>query len=152
MNQNFRIAITPLSPIHIGCGEVFEPTGYVADTAKRRMYCFNPASVFLQGKAQSDLLNAAKSGEIKTIRSFFNEHMAEFRPYADAIIPMDEATAYAYGKMLHPQGKQKATELEIFRVAYETNPETVKAYIPGSSLKGTIKTALVDRINAGNPI
>ncbi len=152
MNQNFRIAITPLSPIHIGCGEVFEPTNYVVDTTKRRMYCFNPASVFLQGKAQSDLLNAAKSGSFTKIRSFFYEHMTEFRPYADAIIPMDAATAYAYGKMLHPQGNQKATELEIFRVAYETSPEAIKAYIPGSSLKGTIKTALVDRINAGNPI
>lgn len=26
-----RIALTPLSPIHIGCGETFEPTNYVID-------------------------------------------------------------------------------------------------------------------------
>ena len=152
MNKNFRIAITPLSPIHIGCGDVFEPTGYVVDVEKRRMYCFNPSAVLLQSKTRDDLLNAANSGSYKTIRSFFHEHMTEFRPFADAIIPMDAATARAYGKMLHPQGNQKATKLEIFRAAYEATPETIKAYIPGSSLKGTIKTALVDRLNAGKII
>ncbi|AEC18299.1 hypothetical protein UMN179_02286 [Gallibacterium anatis UMN179] len=27
--QTYQIYLTPLSPIHIGCGEDFEPTNYV---------------------------------------------------------------------------------------------------------------------------
>ena len=29
--QASRIALTPLTPIHVGCGETFEPTNYVID-------------------------------------------------------------------------------------------------------------------------
>ena len=29
--QTHKVYLTPLSPIHIGCGEDFEPTNYVID-------------------------------------------------------------------------------------------------------------------------
>lgn len=31
---SYRLAITPLSPIHIGCGEDYVPTNYVIDDTR----------------------------------------------------------------------------------------------------------------------
>ena len=152
MNQNFRIAITPLSPIHIGCGEDFEPTSYVVDPAKKRLYSFNPASVFLPEDVRKQLLDAVSSGEYKKVHAFFGENLTQYRPYANTIVPMDEACVWAYKKMLKPTGNQKDTRFEIERATYVESPEFVKTYIPGASLKGVIKTALVDCINSGHRV
>ena len=29
--QAYRVHLTPLSPVHVGCGQSFEPTNYVID-------------------------------------------------------------------------------------------------------------------------
>ena len=42
-----RLVLTPLSPIHIGMGEDFEPTGYVIDATEKILYAFDPSSAFL---------------------------------------------------------------------------------------------------------
>ena len=49
---SYRLAITPLSPIHIGCGEDYVPTNYVIDDTRGFLYAFNPGEAYL---AESDL-------------------------------------------------------------------------------------------------
>ena len=39
------LALTPLSPIHIGCGEDFEPTNYVIEDGL--LYGFDPSRATL---------------------------------------------------------------------------------------------------------
>ncbi|MDR1647237.1 MAG: hypothetical protein LBR88_04265, partial [Zoogloeaceae bacterium] len=41
------VALTPLSPIHIGCGEDFEPTNYVIDAEQKLLYGFDPSQAVL---------------------------------------------------------------------------------------------------------
>ena len=43
--SNHRLHLTPLAPIHIGCGEDFEPTNYVIDDGL--LYGFEPSRAAL---------------------------------------------------------------------------------------------------------
>ena len=82
MNKPIRIAITPLSPLHIGCGEDYEPTRYVVDQDKRLLYSFNPESVRLSKTLHSELLSAAQKGQFEDIYRFYDKHVKDFRPWA----------------------------------------------------------------------
>ena len=43
--QTHKVYLTPISPIHIGCGEDFEPTNYVIDA--NVLYHFEPSQLNL---------------------------------------------------------------------------------------------------------
>lgn len=152
MNKPIRIAITPLSPLHIGCGEDYEPTNYVVDVKKRFLYGFNPSVVHLENTIRKSLLEAAKKADSTEIYNVYKKNLESFRPWAQIVVPMDPASVLGYKKMLEPKGKQKATKFEVSRSTYEVRVKDGRVcnevYIPGSSLKGTIKTALADRLNS----
>lgn len=156
MNKPIRIAITPLSPLHIGCGEDYEPTNYVVDVEKRLLYGFNPSVVHLEEPIRKSLLKAAKKADSTEIYDVYKKNLESFRPWAQIVVPMDSASVLGYKKMLEPKGRQKATKFEVSRSTYEVRVKDGRVcnevYIPGSSLKGTIKTALVDRLNQGRKI
>ena len=150
--KTYRIAVTPLSPLHIGCGEVYEPTNYVVDAAKALLYSFSPAGAFISEGVRSEMMKAALTGRYQDMRAFFSRHLDDFRPWAEVIVPMDGGSVSGYRKMLNPQGKQKDTEFAVQRTSYGRTARGVEAYVPGSSLKGVAKTALADRLNNRQPI
>lgn len=147
-----RIAVTPLSPLHIGCGEVYEPTNYVVDAAKSLLYSFSPAGAFVSEGVRSEMMKAALTGRYQDMRAFFSRHLDDFRPWAEVIVPMDGGSVSGYRKMLNPQGKQKDTEFAVQRTSYGRTARGVEAYVPGSSLKGVAKTALADQLNNCQPM
>ena len=150
--KNYRIALTPLSPLHIGCGEVYEPTNYVVDRAKSLLYAFDPTSIKISDSARSEMRKAAFTGKFEEMLSFFSRHLEDFRPWASAILPMDAGSLSGYLKMLNPKGNQKGTEFAIERTTYRQLLQGSCAYIPGSGLKGVTKTALADHLNADRRI
>ena len=150
--KNCRIAVTPLSPLHIGCGEVYEPTNYVVDPAKSLMYAFDPAGTKVSEGVRSEMMKAALTGRYQDMRAFFSRHLTDFRPWATAILPMDTGSLAAYRKMFNPTGHQKTTEFAVQRTAYRRLLQGICAYVPGSGLKGVAKTALVNRLNDGQSI
>lgn len=67
-----RIALTPLSPIHIGCGETFEPTNYVIDRERGFLYGFEPSDAVLTSAEMAALRFAVSSVDpykIKALRA-----------------------------------------------------------------------------------
>ena len=76
MNRFFhttRLALTPLTPIHIGCGEDFEPTNYVIDDGV--LFHFDPARVPLADSDRNALISAVgKRGDeaIRELQRFFH--------------------------------------------------------------------------------
>ena len=142
----YQLAITPLSPMHIGCGEAYEPTNFVIDPVKRMMYGFNPSVAVLGNRVQSQLRNAAAAGTLKAIYNFFRNHVEDFKPWASVIVPMDRTCLDAYLDIFK---KPNVGKFEILRNTYELSPDQSTPYLPGSSLKGVIRTALADRLNNG---
>ena len=147
-----RIALTPLSPIHIGCGETFEPTNYVIDRERGFLYGFEPSDAVLTSAEMAALRSAVSSVDPYKINQYYASHVDVFRPWARTVMPIGANAERLYQKMLAPQGNQKKTQFEINRAIWAVRDGTIVPYVPGSSLKGAIVTALENRLNQNNAI
>lgn len=144
---HYQIALTPLSPMHIGCGEEYTPTNYIID--EQLFFRFNPEQLPLTASQRNKLLNLSSSDEISLLsyQLFFKSIADIIKPKAvkiRAVVPaLAEQYEDAIGKLTNTQsGDNALNRLAIERTI--TNPYTYDPIIPGSSLKGCIRTAVAD--------
>lgn len=150
--NSFRMAVTPLSPIHDGSGEDYEPTNYVIDEKRGFLYFFDPSEAPLTSSERGALRAAVNTVSCTSINEFYHKKVELFRPWARTILPIGAQGKALYRKMLAPTGNQKATQFNIARCMYEFSGDTFVPYLPGSSIKGAIVMALIDRINQGRRV
>ena len=94
--KTYRLALTPLSPIHIGCGEDFEPTNYVIEDGV--LYGFDPSRAVLNETQTRKLTEAANKASLLAIQRFFKDHAKTFQAQADVLIPVCSGVAEKYEK------------------------------------------------------
>lgn len=146
-----RLHLTPLSPLHIGCGEDFEPTNYVIDDGL--LYGFDPSRATLNDLQRRQLTDVARRGSLPGIQRFFREHADAFKPHAHVVMPVCAGVARMYeqriGKAANVEanGNQVFNKLEIERHVYTGALQ--QPFIPGTSFKGALRTAWLDELNAG---
>lgn len=144
-----RLHLTPLSPIHIGCGEDFEPTNYVIDDGL--LYGFDPSRATLSELQRKQLSDVARRGSLAGIQRFFRDHAAAFKPHAHVVMPVCSGVAHLYeqriGKAANVEssGNQVFNKLEIERHVYTGALQ--QPFIPGTSFKGALRTAWLDDLN-----
>lgn len=130
--DNYQLTCTPLSPIHIGCGEDYEPTGYLGD--RERLWAFDPTQLMLTERERSELTGLL-CGELSAIAGrladFYRANAEQIRRIATHSVALNAAA------------KPGA---EIARTSYALHSQ--RAYLPGSSLKGSLRTALLDFLYA----
>jgi CRISPR-associated protein Csm5 len=147
--KTYRLALTPLSPIHIGCGEDFEPTNYVIDDGV--LYGFDPSRAVLNDLQRSKLMDAANRAELLGIQKFFKDNATTFKAQADTLIPVSSGVASVYEKTVVHAANVEASGNQVFnRLFIERTMHTGRQnlpYIPGSSFKGAIRTAMLDDLN-----
>lgn len=150
--ETVPIALTPLTPIHVGCGEDFEPTGYVIDGGV--LYEFDAARIELTAAEHSDLLRVVSrpaDEAIRAVQSFFFEKrrrcMAVSRLKVPVAAGVEEWYRNRVGKVAQREsgGRTVSNQLEIERTAH--HPHTGRPYLPGSSIKGSIRTAWLNSID-----
>jgi CRISPR-associated protein Csm5 len=150
-----RLNISTISPIHIGCNETYEPTNYVLDEGA--LYAFDSISAMkgLSEEVRSKLLDIV-SGKpndhmLKEVQLFFYENRNAIISNSSHIIPVHQNIFDFYkkriGKTVKSEGKGKnvINKLEIERTMF--NPIDHSLFLPGSSIKGAIRTALLDMVN-----
>jgi CRISPR-associated protein Csm5 len=157
---SYRLHITPLSPVHIGTGESYEPTNYVIDDGVLHEFDTGAAMAAFSAEDRKDLLVIANrkpdENMIKKLQSFFYERRNILKAWAVNAIPVLPGVAQLYATRVgqtanrEADGKQVLNRLEIDRTGY--NPITRKPVLFGSSLKGAIRTALLDKVNNKRPL
>ncbi len=159
MNQFncYRIFLTPLSPTHIGTGDSYEPTNYVIEDSTLYEFDTGTAMDALSQDDRAELarITAARPGPgmIRAVQNFFYERRSRLLPVAVNRILVSDGVAQQYidriGKVAQREarGREILNALEIARTAY--NPISRRPTLVGSSLKGAIRTALLDQINNG---
>jgi CRISPR-associated protein Csm5 len=150
------LALTPLTPIHIGCGEDFEPTNYVIDGGI--LYHFEPTRLSLTPADRQCLIKCANEkadDAIRAIQSFFHERRAACRAASRLAVPVAAGVVEWYegriGRIAQREagGRTVSNQLEIERTAH--HPHTGTPYLPGSSLKGSMRTGWLNFIDNGSP-
>ena len=144
-----RLHLTPLSPLHIGCGEDFEPTNYVIDDGL--LYGFDPSRAALNDLQRKQLTDVARRGSLAGIQRFFRDHAAAFKPHAYVVMPVcagvEEKYKETIGKAanIEASGKPVFNKQEIERHVYTGALQ--QPFIPGTSFKGALRTAWLDDLN-----
>lgn len=150
--ERVDLRLTPLCPIHVGAGEEFDPTGYVIDEGV--LFHFDPAAVPLgvaDRKALLAAVNQQGDAAILAVQRFFSDRADICKGAARQAVPVAAGVAAQYHKRVgrvaqrEQNGGRVANLLEIERTMH--HPHSGMAYLPGSSLKGAMRTAWLDRIN-----
>ncbi len=150
--NNYKLKITTLSPVHIGTGEVYEPTNYVIDNGY--LYEFDE-TLFLKhlpsgGKNKFIELSNLQSSYGNELFEKIHAFILQNKEYAiDVSINKVRVSNYFENKYkrdiarkVQIEGKNNTSifnKFEIQKTQREANKVTT--FIAGSSLKGSISTA-----------
>lgn len=160
MMQNWRLAITPLSPVHLGTGQDYQPTAYVIDGGA--LYEFDSLSALEalpagERKRLGMLLDGRPNpAMLRQVQAFFHMNrellIATSRHQVKVNASVEAFYKERVGKVVQQQrnGDDAQNKLEIERTAWSSG--TSQAIIPGSGLKGAIRTALLDVENKNSPL
>ena len=145
--QTHQVYLTPLSPVHIGCGEDFEPTNYVIEG--ETLFNFEPSHLMLNDRERTDLLNAVNRLDLLAIQRFFLNNKDKAIANSGYFVDVSEGLAQDYknrvGKVSQREndGNKVINNLSIERTTFL--PLQNLPYIPGSGFKGALATALLDQ-------
>ena len=150
------LAISTLSPVHVGCGEVYEPSGFVIHEGL--LHVLDPADLAaaLSDNERRQLATLSDQPEpIGALQRFFRDSAARFAELACQQVAVAESIAREYRQKAGqatqrgPAGEATYNLFPIARTAYR--PFDGTPYLPGSSLKGSIRTAWLNHRLAEAP-
>ncbi|MCP9469907.1 MAG: RAMP superfamily CRISPR-associated protein [Nitrospira sp.] len=157
--NTYRLLVTPLSPIHIGTGESYEPTNYVIEGDTLHEFDTSVVVDALSAPDHQELSSIVSRTPddtmLRAVQKFFHDRCRVLAPLARHRIPAQAGVATLYrervGQIAQQEGRGRRVinQLGIGRTAY--NPATRLPVLMGSSIKGAIRTALLDQINNGAP-
>lgn len=148
-----KITITTLSAIHIGCDEDFVPAEFVIS---------DNILHYLDMAVVADALEASERNAlggmqtIGAIQQFFKSRRDRFIPLSTHWVEIASDIAKEYdekaGKPTQSgmNGESTYNQFTLARTAYRM--VDFSPYLPGSSLKGSMRTAWIDSINKGRTL
>ena len=146
----YTIEIEPLTGVHIGTGETLTPIDYAVKPINRKdMYLKFSSDKILdrlisEGGDLSAFYTASDNRNMKALRNFFHAHLTNS---GDIDYPCDVTAGFlqAYTRNKNKDPLENAAEvLQMYRPAGSKQP-----VIPGSSLKGAIRTAVLNDLLNG---
>lgn len=148
MNKPLKVKLHVLSPIHIGCDDVYEPTSFIIDEKTKMLIEFDPLDfvIALNSKQREEFLKICSSGSLLGVIKFVKQN---YNPkIGGREVEIATGLLEHYKKVLNLPAYDKKTIINQFTInktAY--NLQTNKPYIPGSSLKGAIRTAYLSYLS-----
>lgn len=128
------------SPIHIGTGEELDPFTYVIRDGF--VLIIDTANWIYQFPDKSRLESILAAGDFAATRSFIAEHFDDRTSVINAVQVNSKKLLSIYQRAIKDRdaGKQVLIEPMI------RNPLDAKPYIPGSAIKGAIRTAIANGV------
>ena len=156
MKEIFNCFIEVRSPLHLGCDEVYEPTGFIVDEGKQQMIVFDPIHFISRMNPDdkqrfSELCMDGRISSLLEIYKFLNIKKADGR-----IVDVCPGFIKHHQKTLSiPTHNEKTVREElngfiINRTSFK--PYDQRPYIPGSAVKGAIRTAYLNHITTGKKL
>ncbi|ETD67321.1 hypothetical protein V757_11520 [Pelistega indica] len=144
--KHYQLVLTPLSPIHLGIGEDYEVTNYVIDDGF--MYVFEPSRVALTEQQRKTLKSSAT--DLLKLQKFFKDNKDLFKPHAHRLVAVTSGIQQEYTNYLdNIPALNEPKNMQIQRSAYESH--TLNNFIPGSAIKGMIRTAVLEALSGNKP-
>lgn len=156
MKRIYQCIIKTVSPLHIGCDEVYEPTGFVLDETRNQLTVFDPIT-FISQMDETDRKRFSEICARGTIESILEIYKFLRRRKADGkTVQVCSGFVSHYNRTLSISLKdRKRIQQELGRFAVSRTsflPADGRPYIPGSSVKGSLRTAYLNRMARQNPV
>lgn len=142
-------SIRILSPVHVGCDEVYEPMSFVIDENAGMLISFDPQT-FIRGLGEGDKRNFSeicRKGTLESLLELYKFMRGRSVPgHAVNICPGlvdDYRRTLRLSVTDERKIQQELNNFSIARTAF--NPYTQLPYLPGSAIKGAFRTAYLNR-------
>lgn len=145
-----EFVIQTLCPIHLGCDEVYDPLSFALDPETSELIVFDP-SEFLENLSDSELKqfsNICREGTLSSIIKIYN-FMRNKKPLGRRVGICSGFLGHYDRALSISERDQRRIQQElsnfiINRTAYL--PTTDRPYIPGTAIKGSIRTAYLNSL------
>ena len=141
--ERHAFTLTPLSPIHVGTGETIEPYEYDLFSGRevRSLVAFDLDALLSQltDVQRREFLKLTESANVVALRDWFRKlpHREQCRRFAVAL-----GSTAAREIAQHLDNPSRLGEIHLL----PRHPGTGLCYLPGSSVKGAMRTALIDGV------
>ncbi len=154
-SQTLFVQLTAAAPLHIGCADVYEPTSFIIKQEKKELVHFDTGQFLnlLDSDALAKFSAICRKGTPASLIELmkFMHSMASDILIDGKRIPVVKALADHYEQTLnlplHDKKKvnQELNRFQIMRTAF--TPMSGEVYLPGSAIKGAIRTAVLNLRN-----
>jgi len=136
----YRFTATPLTPIHIGSGDVLAPEDYILKDNK--LIRFNRSAVMgdMSPEVRRSLETALDKNQFSQAQEILRSACHPDRHAMGQIGISNESRDALMTLVANPDSPMRRREVHPFM----RNPLLGQPYIPGSSIKGAIRTAIVN--------
>jgi CRISPR-associated protein Csm5 len=157
--NTLNCTISTLSPVHIGCGEDYYPTNYVIDDGLLHHFSEEGLLCALTSAEKiglSKISDEQGDNGIKKLQAFIFDKKDKLQNYATHSVPLSNELEKFYKSRIgqtaqrESGGRNVQNQLNIARHAF--NPYNQTPYFAGSSIKGAIRTALLNALNKGTSL
>ncbi len=150
MEKPIKVRLHIISPVHIGCDDVYEPTSFAIDEKKRKLIEFDTMDFIrnLSPRDKQEFTKICMEGNVSSIVKLYN-FISNKKPEGREVdISSSLITQYDRVRKLSTNNErtigQELNQFSISRTAY--NPHNNLPYIPGSSIKGALRTAYLSKL------
>jgi CRISPR-associated protein Csm5 len=147
MDKALKIRLHVLSPIHIGCDDVYEPTSFVIDEQKKKLIEFDPLE-FVKHLKPQEMAEFSKTAAGDNLLAIFKAIKRFYKPSIKGReVEITDYLVSHYKKILSMGTFDKNAVINQFTMHKTAfNPQNNMPYIPGSSLKGSLRTAYLSAL------
>ena len=155
--SSYRLDISTLSPVHIGTGQAYDTNGYVIDGDTLHHFDTAAAMAALSAADRDRLLALVSRGGsdalLREVQRFFHDRRDALMAHATLRLPVLQGVADLYHSRIgqvanrEDDGSKVINRLTVERNAYD--PVRNRPVLYGSSLKGAMRTAVLDHYNEG---
>lgn len=154
MKTENRFYVRILSPVHVGCDEVYEPMGFVVDENTCTLTAFDPLDFFrsLNPQDKDRYAGVSRKGTIVSLLELYG--LMKGKRFQGHDVKMSKGVVDHYRQTL----SMKPSEGNLKRVQQELNNFSIARtafnehgnlpYIPGSAIKGSLRTAYLNHLAA----
>ena len=154
----FKVRLHVISPIHIGCDDAYEPTGFVVDRNKKQLLAFEPIDFVqgLDGMERQKFLAICEKGTLGSLVELYKfmdgrqtEAPGRTVGVSDGFLPIYDRVVKQLSATNERDIRQELNKFLIARTSFL--PIDHAPYIPGTSLKGAFRTGWLNHLQPGVP-
>lgn len=141
--SRYRMTIEPLSPIHIGSGQTIEPYEYAVRARGGNYFLIVlDLPALMRGLSEAErreYYEVINKGDFPGLRAWLSQR-ADTAAHRRCVIQVQESAAPDL--LANQNNPDRLGEIHLFT----RDPGTGRPFIPGSSVKGAIRTAVLDEL------